>query len=148
VTPKQRQFLDHATPPWIKGHRNYFITICTVPRRLNQLCLPAVAEAVFSAAAHYHARKRWHVEIMLLMPDHLHAMLGFPNTESMSQVVRSWKHYLSSTQRIAWQRDYFDHRLRNHENHQQKTDYIRMNPVRAGLISAPELWPYVWQPEM
>lgn len=84
---------------------------------------------------------------MLLMPDHLHALLGFPPTESMNQVIRSWKHFLTWRHGIKWQRDYFDHRLRNHEGHEEKTAYIRNNPVRAGLAKAPADWPYAWEPK-
>jgi hypothetical protein len=36
--------------------------------------------------------------------------------------------------------------LRNDENVIEKSHYIRMNPVRAGLIDKPESWPYVWSP--
>lgn len=143
----RRTSFDHATPAWIKGHRLYFITICTAPRAANQLCHPAIAKDIFAAAEHYHTQKRWRVELMLLMPDHLHALLGFPVAESMNQVIRSWKHFLSGKYLINWQRDYFDHRLRNHEGHQEKTDYILNNPVRAGLTKRPTEWPYIWKPE-
>jgi putative transposase len=147
MTTPRRQIFDHSTPFWIKGSRLYFITMCTAPRHANQLCHPNVAKKILNAAAHYHANGRWHVELFLLMPDHLHALVGIPVTESMNTVIRSWKHYLSSKLGISWQRDYFDHRLRNHEGHEEKTAYIRHNPVRAGLVKRPGDWPYVWQPE-
>src|SRR5882757_3178990 len=108
---RHRLSFDHATPAWIKGRRIYFITMCTVPRGINQLCQPHVAKGIFAAANHYHAQSGWHVEFMLLMPDHLHALIGFPGTESMNQVISSWKHFLAWRHRVNWQRDYFDHRL-------------------------------------
>lgn len=80
------------------------------------------------------------------MPDHLHALVSFPQVESMPQVIRSWKHYLSKHQHIRWQRDFFDHRLRSNESHEEKLTYILNNPVRAGLILTPDKWPYVWTP--
>lgn len=80
------------------------------------------------------------------MPDHLHALLSFPKMEAMPQVIRAWKHYLATQHKIEWQRDFFDHRLRHDESHEEKLDYIRMNPVRAGLATSPEEWPYVWEP--
>jgi putative transposase len=147
MTSRRRVSFDHATPAWVDGRRLYFTTICTVPRGLDQLCHPDTAKGIFAATNHYHSLGRWHVELMLLMPDHVHALLGFPMNESMSQVVSSWKHYLSAKYHIAWQRDFFEHRLRNHEGHEEKTAYIRNNPVRAGLVSAPEEWPYVWTPK-
>ena len=80
------------------------------------------------------------------MPDHLHALVSFPKVGSMPQVISSWKHYLSKHQHIEWQRDYFDHRVRDHSNLQKKADYIRQNPVRAGLVTTPEQWSYIWEP--
>ena len=147
MSTRHRLSFDHATPAWIKGRCLYFITICCVPRGINQLCHPSVAKGILDAADQYHTRGRWYVELMLLMPDHLHALLGFPPTESMNQVIRSWKHFLTWHHGIKWQRDYFDHRLRNHEGHAEKTAYIRNNPVRAGLVKAPGDWPYVWESE-
>jgi putative transposase len=32
--------------------------------------------------------------------------------------------------------------LRSRESYSQKWDYVRMNPVRAGLSQTPEDWPY------
>ena len=46
---------------------------------------------------------------------------------------------------IPWQRDFFDHRLRHEESFflKKKATYIRLNPVRAGLVAIPEEWPHV-----
>jgi putative transposase len=147
VPQSRRKFLNHTVPEWIRGSPIFFVTLCTSPRGKNQLCQPKIAYAVFSAAEYYHAHNRWHVLLLLLMPDHLHALVSFPKAESMQQVIRSWKHFLSRRHRLNWQRDYFDHRLRSDESHEEKAEYIRQNPVRAGLVSSPELWPYVWRPD-
>jgi hypothetical protein len=41
-----------------------------------------------------------------------------------------------------WQRGFFDHVLRNDESYGDKWNYVRENPVRAGLVSNPDEWPY------
>src|SRR5204863_7160709 len=41
-----------------------------------------------------------------------------------------------------WQRGFFDHLIRNTESYAQKWDYVRENPVRAGLVKVAEDWPY------
>jgi hypothetical protein len=41
-----------------------------------------------------------------------------------------------------WQEGFFDHVLRSAESYAQKWEYVRMNPVRAGLCASPEQWPY------
>jgi putative transposase len=42
----------------------------------------------------------------------------------------------------VWQEDYFDRYLRSAESYGQKWQYVRNNPVRAGLVRCPEDWPY------
>lgn len=81
------------------------------------------------------------------MPDHLHALLSFPASKSMQSAVSQWKHYTASQYAICWQRDYFDHRLRQEESFKEKVDYILQNPVRQGLAAHSEDWPFVWWPQ-
>jgi len=45
-------------------------------------------------------------------------------------------------QKPHWQEGFFDHVLRTAESYSQKWDYVRMNPVRAGLCDEPGEWPY------
>ena len=37
---------------------------------------------------------------------------------------------------------FFDHMLRDNENLMQKGEYVRQNPVRAGLVKDWQEWPY------
>jgi REP element-mobilizing transposase RayT len=79
------------------------------------------------------------------MPDHLHLLISFPESEKYIQtIVTKWKEWTAKTLRIKWQRDFFEHRLRKEESFDEKADYILFNPVRAGLVSEPEDWPYVF----
>ena len=41
-----------------------------------------------------------------------------------------------------WQQRFFDHVLRSSESHAQKWRYVKENPVRAGLVTRSEEWPY------
>ena len=125
--------LPHVTPGWIKDGSPYFITICTEVRRTNQLCLPVIGPALMTAALHHHEAQRWWLKLFLLMPDHLHFLAAVPKGESLANVIRMWKSYQTKTLAIEWQGGFFDHQLRSDESEQEKTDYIRNNPVRAGL---------------
>ena len=42
----------------------------------------------------------------------------------------------------VWQRGFFDHLLRSDESYTQKWNYVRDNPVRAGLVTNADDWPY------
>lgn len=142
----QRQPIGHTPPTGLPSHPIYFLTICTSPRGKNQLCHPETAKLLIDSAEFYHARGRWWVHLFLLMPDHLHALVSFPDHERMGSVVCAWKHYHGSKTGIIWQRDFFDHRLRTHEGYDDKASYIRQNPIRAGLILDGQIWPYMWEP--
>jgi hypothetical protein len=39
-------------------------------------------------------------------------------------------------------RGFFDHLLRSDESYAEKWNYVRENPVRAGLAQSGEDWPY------
>jgi hypothetical protein len=41
-----------------------------------------------------------------------------------------------------WQEGFFDHLLRSGDSYGEKWEYVRLNPVRAGLSKSPEEWPY------
>lgn len=79
------------------------------------------------------------------MPDHVHLILAFPDGDERLQTIMSkWKEWTAKSLNIAWQRDFFEHRLRKEESFREKADYILANPVRAGLIEKAEDWPYVF----
>ena len=47
---------------------------------------------------------------------------------------------------VEWQRDFFDHRLRDHHELEEKASYILINPVRKGLCERAEDWMWVYRP--
>jgi len=49
---------------------------------------------------------------------------------------------LSRAKRQIWEEGSFDHILRSDESYSQKWNYVRENPVRAGLVKSAEDWPY------
>ena len=85
----------------------------------------------------------------VIMPDHIHLFVAFPIT---GLTLSDWIHALKTVpgkqllrlgiQKPHWQEGFFDHVLRSAESYAQKWEYVRMNPVRAGLCKQPEDWPY------
>jgi len=140
----ERKKLPHGIPPWVESGAIYFITICTEPRSINQLCTPEAAAWIRESFEFREQRGDWWVHLLLLMPDHLHAIMSFAQEPGMTRALTQWKRYAAREHGIQWQRDFFEHRLRDSDNRVEKAHYIRMNPVRAGLVAKPEDWPYVW----
>jgi putative transposase len=121
----------------------FFVTICCQRRRLNPLCSETTAAVIFETARRYHADRRWYLRLLLLMPDHLHMTIGIEGDASLSNIIRDFKRATARFGKVRWQRNFFDHRIRRDESLQEKEDYVRENPIRAGLIKRDDAWPFV-----
>jgi REP element-mobilizing transposase RayT len=140
----RRTHLPHDPPDWIDPTQEaFFITINCLPRKTNQLANDKVWSALIEALEFREERGEWKWRLILAMPDHLHGIVCFPNSFFMRKTISAWKRWLAKSHAIHWQRDFFDHRLRSMESAIEKANYIRMNPVRAGLCANPQDWPYV-----
>ena len=140
--------LHHEVPGWVESGAIFHIRIATDHETQRApLTKPALAESIMHSVRLYEEQLRWYVRIFVLMPDHLHALVSFESDKRMSTVVGDWKRFHARTNRVRWQEGYFDHRLRNDERGEQlelKADYIRRNPVAAGLCTKPEDWPSIY----
>ncbi len=140
---------QHIPPDWVMPDAVFFITINCRQRGIPQLTQGGLPARLFSTVSFYQNSKRWWPEILLLMPDHLHALIAFSweKSRGMNAVVGDWKRYTARAFQIDWQRDFFDHRVRNEVDHREKWAYIRDNPMRASLVEEAEKWPHVWFPD-
>jgi putative transposase len=141
----QRDHLPHDVPLWVDPQKDvYYLTINCEQRGANQLAKPEVAKALLDSVWFRQEMRLWFAYVSLIMPDHVHGLVSFPpSNRTLQGVVSDWKRWTARQLGIAWQRDFFEHRLRNDESARNKSDYILANPVRAGLVAKPEDWPYV-----
>jgi len=90
------------------------------------------------------------------MPDHLHVLTApIDRDASVSAFAKWFKRWFNDAHRVRkpedlrsiwhWQEGCFDRLLRTDESASEKWDYIRLNPVRAGLVKNPDDWPYQFQ---
>ncbi|WP_395734803.1 transposase [Prosthecobacter sp.] len=91
----------------------------------------------------------WLVGDFLLMPDHLHFFAtpkeGRGPWVDVERWTSFWKDRFSKccgNPAWRWQRGLFHHRLRSERDYVDKGLYMRHNPVRAGLVDAPDAWPW------
>jgi len=82
-----------------------------------------------------------------IMPNHVHVILE-PISHELSDILNSWKWYTAlKANRILgrhgafWQREYFDHLLRNQEGIERAVEYVWQNPEAAGLHD----WKWRWR---
>lgn len=124
----------------------YFVTACTVRRRAI-LARPEVHH-VFLEFCRFGEERGAFVGAYVLMPDHLHLFVALDPELTLSEWMKSLKNALSKSLRSLhipaphWQKGFFDHVLRSGESYSQKWEYVRDNPVRAGLAKTFEDWPY------
>jgi REP-associated tyrosine transposase len=125
----------------------YFVTACTHSRGKWLNCIEM--HRSFSDFCARGIERGALVGRYVLMPDHIHLFVAFrPGGLTLSPWMKSLKNALSKTLRAMgkasphWQDGFFDHLLRSSESYQQKWLYVRDNPVRAGLVSRSEDWPY------
>lgn len=81
------------------------------------------------------------------MPDHLHLFVRGDQDFVLATWVKGLKRAISEElaakpKATFWQAGFFDHLLRNDESYARKWEYVRQNPVRAGLIKSADDWPY------
>jgi REP element-mobilizing transposase RayT len=143
-----RKWLNHSTPLWVGTSPNYFITLCCEERTSNQLCSNSAGSVILDAAHHYHESHKWYLHILLLMPDHIHAIVCLPPDGELTRVMADFKKFTARQTGISWQKGFFEHRLRNDESLDEKVSYILNNPVRKALANSPEEWPWKYHPSI
>src|SRR5437870_13296758 len=126
-----RKRLNHTTHFAGRFGAIYFITICCEQRGVNQLCNEKTSKVLFGTARIYHECGRWNLNLLLLMPDHLHGLIDVDGCESLSQLVRDYKRITAKMARVQWQRHFFDHRLRHDESLAEQSAYICHTPMCA-----------------
>src|ERR1700759_2211474 len=120
-----------------------FLTACAKDRRP----LFARPEAVAGLRKAWRTANSWSVGCWVMMPDHLHLFCSpteFP-ARPLGQWVRYWKTLVSRAwpwpqEQPIWQAGFWGTQLRSASHYSDRWEYVRQNPVRAGLVPRPEDW--------
>ena len=142
VLPNRKHPAHH--PP-VRHHNApvvLFVTIAIRPRG-NALANDAFHRVFQSALM---AAGVWRVFLHVIMPDHIH-LFAVPQTIPPYPVVK-WAEYLKRQTTLSlgkhpewdWQPGCWDTQIRDRDHYVEKSSYVRMNPVRAGLCATPEEW--------
>jgi putative transposase len=109
-------------------------------------------EAFLSALEQVRRRFQMRVYGYVVMPEHVHLLLSEPDGEMLSRAVQVLKSKVSAQARMEckraagempfWQTRYFDHNVRNYAGFVTQLRYIHRNPVKRGLCTGPEDWPW------
>jgi len=133
-----RRRLPHLSKP----DRSYFVTFCTFRRRVLE---PAQRTIVLDCCVYDHRREYW-LECVVVMPDHVHLILAPYEHTAITRILQRLKsitaHRITGS---VWQQESFDRLIRADEDLRKKAEYVCCNPVRAGLVSTPDDYPWLWR---
>jgi len=122
----------------------YFVTFATRDRKR----ISSLHSAQLALEQYGHcATSKFSVALgrYVIMPDHVHL---FVRGGDRSFTLSSWMGGLKRAMCVAlksprlWQPGFFDHIVRSDESYAEKWNYVRNNPVRAGLVATAGQWPY------
>jgi putative transposase len=128
----------------------YFITICTAKRQ-QVLEIPIIRTAVLEKWQQLPQRFTGvRLDAFVIMPDHVHGLLWLDGSKKETPtlgtligafkgwVTITWRHYHKDANipclNHLWQRDYYEHVIRNEDDLELTREYILNNPLKALLI--------------
>ncbi len=130
-----------------------FVTFATYKRWV----LPeSIRQVVLNHCLHDHEVKL-QVHGIVVMPDHVHLIFTplkdnkgnpFGLAEIMSGIKGASAHSINQAlnrRGHVWQDESFDHVLRSEESIHSKVQYICENPLRKGLVTEIDAYPWLWR---
>ena len=120
----------------------YFVTLCTKGRK-KLLASKNVHRALIQYG-NIGSVRGFALGRYVIMPDHIHLFVRGTIDFELGKWVAGLKRVVAAAVtggRGMWQR-FFDHVIRNSESYSEKWDYVRENPVRAGLVPNADEWQF------
>jgi putative transposase len=139
----------------------YFFTLVT-QGRAGFLCTDRARPIL--AGVLRECRARWPLTMIatVLLPEHLHTIWSLPPGDAAYSVRWAWikkdftKRWLAAggweepisdarrerRRRGVWQPRFWEHTIRDETDFEEHVHYIHYNPVKHGLVSCPQEWPY------
>ncbi len=140
-------------PNFDYASRCHFVTIVTKDRR-KFFTDQKLAEAVIETLLHLREKQKFNLYSACLMPDHFHGLIGIGvsglNLGKICGAFKSLstKEFWKFRDGKLWQRQFFDHVIRNEQDFFETVKYIRLNPVKAKLIENWQDWKYTIEPDL
>jgi len=126
--------------------RTFFITTVTW-QRLPIFRVDSRARLLIEVLLGYRDQGRYLLHEFVVMPDHIHVVLTPAVEISLERSVQfikgGYSYRLRKVERIqVWQESFTNHRIRDVVDYERHCEYVRMNPVRAGLVREAAAYPF------
>ena len=91
-------------------------------------------------------RHEFYVFGYVLMPEHVHLLISEPNQYKLATTMNVLKAEVSKQvkggRKQFWQTRYYDFNVLTQTKHVEKLRYMHRNPVKRGLVTEPQDWPW------
>ena len=124
--------------------RTYFVTAVTAQRR-SLFQVTATAELLQQTILDYRSQGRFLLHAVVIMPDHFHALITpAPDVslEKAMQFIKGGFSFRLKSKLDVWMRSFNESQILTKEKFMNGVRYIEENPVRRGLVSTPEAYPF------
>jgi putative transposase len=128
------------------SERTFFITTVAW-QRLLIFRVDARTRLMIEVLFEYRDQGKYWLHEFVVMPDHIHLLLTPGPEISLERAVQfikgGYSYRLRKSEKIqVWQESFTNHRIRDAEDFERHREYVRMNPVRAGLVRDAEAYPF------
>jgi hypothetical protein len=152
IAEQLRKVDVRSSPEWLRLQRKIFAEIEHWLDRAEwnpHLRRTDVADMIVEAIEHRQQHGDWQMFEYVVMPTHIHLYgeIGVGGLTGTLEDFKRWTGHRASKllgvdgQRF-WQREWFDHWSRSDEEDERIVQYIRNNPVKAGLAKKFADWPH------
>jgi putative transposase len=126
--------------------RTFFITTVTW-KRLPIFRKEDRARLLIDVLFNYREQGKYLLHEFVIMPDHVHVLITPSPEISLERTVQfikgGFSYRLRKEEKMeVWQPSFTNHRIRDLEDYERHGEYIRLNPVRAKLVSEALEYPY------
>jgi putative transposase len=128
------------------SQRTFFVTTVTC-QRTPIFRAEGRARLLIEVLLDYRDQEKYLLHEFVVMPDHLHILLTPIRSISVERAVQfikgGYSYRLRKEEKIlVWQQSFTDHRIRDAEDYERHCGYVRLNPVRAGLVRDAGMYPF------
>jgi putative transposase len=128
------------------SQRTFFVTTVTW-QRLPIFRVETRARLLIEVLLGYRDQGKYLLHEFVVMPDHVHLLLTPAPEISLERTIQfikgGYSYRLRKLEKIqVWQESFKNHRIRDAEDYGRHCEYIRLNPVRAGLVREAGAYPF------
>jgi putative transposase len=124
--------------------RTYLLTAVTAQRR-SVFQVSATAELLERTILDYRDQGKFLLHAFVIMPDHLHVLITpAPDVslEKAMQYIKGGFSFRLKSKSEVWMRSFNESQIQTADKFRNCVRYIVENPVRRGLVSRAEAYPY------